>query len=57
MLSKYDILSKYLEINMYNIEDEYYQGQTDLSYIVNNFIENPNEFYKIVGEHLSPEER
>jgi len=57
MLSKEDILRKYLEINMPKIEDNYYQEQTDLSSIIDDIIEQPDVFYRMVGEQLTPEER
>jgi len=57
MLSKDDILSKYLEINMPKIEDDYYQEQTDLSSIIDDIIEKPDVFYRMVGEQLTLEER
>ena len=57
MLSKDDILRKYIDINMPEIEDEYYQEQTDLSSIIDNVIEKPDIFYRKVGEELTQEER
>lgn len=57
MLSKDDILRKYIDINMPEIEDEYYQEQTDLSSIIDNVIEKPDIFYRMVGEQLTQEER
>ena len=57
MLSKDDILRKYLEINVPEMEDEYYQEQTNLKSIIDDIIEKPDEFYKMVGEKLTPEER
>ena len=57
MLSKESILSKYIEINMPQKEDDYYQEQTDLSSIIDDIIEKPDVFYRMVGEQLTPEER
>lgn len=57
MLSKESILSKYIDINMLQKENDYYEEQTDLSSIIDDIIEKPDEFYKMVGEQLTPEER
>lgn len=57
MLAKDDILRKYLEINAPEMKDEYYQEQTNLKSIIDDIIEKPDEFYKMVGEKLTPEER
>lgn len=56
-LSKNDILEKYIDINMPEIKDDYYQEQTDLCSIIDDVIEQPDVFYKMVGEQLTPEER
>lgn len=57
MLSKEDILSQYIKINMSKKEDDYYQEQTDLTSIIDDIIEKPDAFYRMVGEQITPEER
>ena len=57
MLSKDDILRKYININMPEIEDEYYQEPTDLCSIIDDVVEQPDVFYRMIGEQLTPEER
>ena len=57
MLSKDNILRKYIDINMPEIEDEYYQEPTDLCSIIDDVVEQPDVFYRMVGEKLTPEER
>ena len=57
MLSKDDILKKYININMPEIEDEYYQEPTDLCSIIDDVVEQPDVFYRMIGEQLTPEER
>lgn len=57
ILSKDDILRKYIDINMPEIEDEYYQEPTDLFSIIADIVEQPDVFYRMVGERLTIEER
>lgn len=57
MLSKDSILRKCISINMPEIEDKYYQEQTELCSIIDDVIEQPDVFYRMIGEHLTPEER
>ena len=42
---------------MPEIEDEYYQEPTDLCSIIDDVVEQPNVFYRMIGEQLTPEER
>ena len=57
MLSKSSILDKYIDINMPQIEGEYYEEETELSSLISKTIENPDLFYKRIGENLTSEER
>lgn len=56
-LTKENILDEYITINNKKEDIEYYQEQTDLSSIIDDIIEKPDVFYKMVGEQLTPEER
>ena len=57
MLSKNSILDKYVDINMPQVENEYYEEETKLSSLITKIIEDPYLFYKRIGEELTPEER
>ena len=56
-LTKENILDEYININKKKEDIRYYREQTDLSSIIDDIIEKPNVFYKMVGEQLTPEER
>ena len=55
-LTKDNILSKYIDINIPEIKDDYYQEQTELCSIIDDVIEQPDVFYRMVGEQLTSKE-
>lgn len=57
MLSKEDILKKYIDINRTEVKDSYYQEQTELSLLISRVVKNPDLFYRKIAEELTPEER
>lgn len=55
ILSRNNVLDKYIEINMPPVEDEHYEEK--LSLLISETVENPDLFYKRIGDELTPEER
>ena len=55
LLSREDILNKYIDIN--KPEEVIYEEETDLDYLISKAVPSPDNFYKRIGESLTPNER
>ena len=57
MLTKNNILQKYIAINSKEEETEFYKEPTTLASVIDDVVEQPDIFYKMIGESITPAER